>query len=165
MCNQTLQEAEIMEYGSIEREIHVDASPEVVFEVISRPEHLAEWWPDEADLEPTPGAVGELVWKETAAAQAMVVPITVVEVEPPRRFSFRWVHPEGSVATPTNSLLVSFELVPSGAGTTVRLTEAGFRELGWEAAVLEEQYQEHCVGWDKYLPLLGDYITRLVTSS
>ena len=30
-----------MEYGSIEREIHVDASPEVVFEVVSRPEHIS----------------------------------------------------------------------------------------------------------------------------
>ena len=39
-----------MEYGSIELEIHVEASPEVVFEVISSPEHLQEWWPDEAVL-------------------------------------------------------------------------------------------------------------------
>ena len=47
-----------MEYGSIEREIHVEASPEVVFEVISSPEHLSEWWPDEAHLEPTAGGGG-----------------------------------------------------------------------------------------------------------
>jgi uncharacterized protein YndB with AHSA1/START domain len=153
-----------MEYGSIEREIHVDASPEVVFEVISRPEHLREWWPDEAELEPAPGAVGQLVWGDSTSPQAMVVPITVVDVEPPRRFSFRWVAPEGEAATPTNSLLVAFELVPSGAGTLVRLTETGFREKGWEAAVLEEQYRDHGVGWDRYLPRLGDYIERLVTS-
>ena len=38
-----------MEFGSIEREIHVEASPEVVFEVVSQPEHLKEWWPDDAD--------------------------------------------------------------------------------------------------------------------
>ena len=47
-----------MEYGSIEREIHIEATPEVVYEVISRPEHLREWWPDEAELEPVPGATG-----------------------------------------------------------------------------------------------------------
>ena len=28
-----------MEFASIEREIHVEAPPETVFEVISRPEH------------------------------------------------------------------------------------------------------------------------------
>ena len=44
-----------MEYGSIEREIHVDATPAVVYEVISTPEHLRGWWPDEAELEPMPG--------------------------------------------------------------------------------------------------------------
>ena len=55
-----------MEYGSIEREIHVEASPEVVFEVISSPEHLREWWPDEADLEPVPGGTGELVFGDRA---------------------------------------------------------------------------------------------------
>ena len=153
-----------MEYGSIQREIHVDASPEVVFEVISSPEHLREWWPDEADLEATPGAVGELVWGDKATPDAMVVPITVVEAEPPRLFSFRWVHREGETAGPSNSLLVTFELVPSGGGTSVRLSETGFREIGWEAAVLEEQYQEHIVGWDIYVPRLGEYVTRLVST-
>ena len=28
----------------VEREIHVGASPETVFEVISSPEHIREWW-------------------------------------------------------------------------------------------------------------------------
>jgi uncharacterized protein YndB with AHSA1/START domain len=154
-----------MEYGSIEREIHVDASPEVVFEVISRPEHLREWWPDEAAVESTPGAVGELIWSGSDTAEAMVVPITVVDVEPPRRFSFRWVHPRDETATPTNSLLVTFELVPRGAGTTVRFRETGFREQGWEVAVLEQAYQEHVVGWDTFLPRLGDYLERLVSRS
>ena len=36
-----------MEYGVIEREIHIDASPEVVFEVVSSPEHVKQWWPDD----------------------------------------------------------------------------------------------------------------------
>jgi uncharacterized protein YndB with AHSA1/START domain len=152
------------EYGSIEREIHVDASPEVVFEVISSPEHLLEWWPDAADLEPVPGATGELVFGDRASGQAHTVSITVMEVEPPRRFSFRWIHPEGEVATAGNSLLVTFELDPSGAGTVVRLTESGFREMGWEIAVLEDAYQDHCEGWDRHLARLGPYVTQLVSS-
>ena len=39
-----------MEFGTIEREIHIDAAPEVVFDVVSKPEHVREWWPDEADF-------------------------------------------------------------------------------------------------------------------
>ncbi|MEU7629450.1 hypothetical protein AB0C34_05625 [Nocardia sp. NPDC049220] len=50
-----------MEYGSTVREIHVDAPPEVVFEVVSSPVHFSEWWTDNAEFVATPGAVGELV--------------------------------------------------------------------------------------------------------
>ena len=81
------------EYGTIEREIQIDASPATVFEVITSPEHLREWWPDEAVLEPVPGARGELVFGDRASGTAQIPQVTVVEVEPPRRFSFRWIHP------------------------------------------------------------------------
>jgi uncharacterized protein YndB with AHSA1/START domain len=37
-----------MESGTIEREIYVAASPQIVFEVVSSPEHLRHWWPDDA---------------------------------------------------------------------------------------------------------------------
>ena len=96
--------------------------------------------------------------------QAHVEQITVAQADPPRRFAFRWVYDEGEDATPANSLLVTFELVPSGAGTLLRLTETGFREKGWEAAVLEEQYREHVTGWDYFLPRLATYVVRLVST-
>ncbi|MGN9786411.1 SRPBCC family protein [Nonomuraea sp. ZG12] len=149
-----------MEYGRIEREIHVDASPEVAFEVVSRPEHITEWWSDAADIEAVPGAVGELVWGD----RAEVVPITVVKADPPRLFSFRWCYPGGKADDDTASLLVTFELTPSGTGTRIRLTESGFREMGWEAAKLEEQYREHSAGWDTFVPRLGAYLARLVST-
>lgn len=153
-----------MEYGSIEREIHVEASPEVVFEVISSPVHLREWWPDEVELEPVPGAIGELAWDDGDTRRAHVSPVTVVDAVPHRLFSFRWVYPDGEVATTSNSLLVTFELTPAVGGTTLRMTEVGFREKGWEAAVLEEEYREHCFGWDTHLPRIGPYVARLVSS-
>src|SRR5215218_9958018 len=130
-----------MEYGSIEREVHVEAAPEVVYEVISTPQHLREWWPDEAEFEPVPGATGVIWFGDRSTSDAHVAQLTVAEADPPRRFSFRWVYEEGEAATPANSLLVTFELVPSGTATLLRLTETGFREKGWEAAVLEEQFR------------------------
>jgi uncharacterized protein YndB with AHSA1/START domain len=153
-----------MEYGSIEREILVDASPEVVFDVISSPAHIREWWHAEAEVEPAAGATGELVWGDKASGDAHVEPITVVEAEPPRLFSFRWVYPGGEAATATNSLLVTFELVPSGTGTVLRLTESGFRELGWEVARLEEAYADHSIGWDTHLAGLRNYVSQLAST-
>ena len=154
-----------MEYGTIEREIHVDASPEVVFRVVSSPEHLKEWWPDEAAYEPAAGAEGHIAFQHGSPGDATVVPITVVTVEPPSRFSFRWVYESGDLPGTDNSLLVTFVLEPAGEGTRVRMIETGFRERGWEGAVLEAAYQEHSQGWDFFIPRLGEYVTRLVSSS
>jgi uncharacterized protein YndB with AHSA1/START domain len=152
-----------MEYGSIEREIYVDARPEVVFEVVSRPEHIQEWWPDHADLEPVPGAEGRIVFGDRASGK--VEALTVVAVEPPRLFSFRWVYEDGDVPAADNSLLVTFELVEAGEGTTIRMVETGFRERGWEIAQFEAAYQEHVEGWDFFIPRLGAYVERLVATS
>ncbi|WP_225850410.1 SRPBCC domain-containing protein [Streptomyces sp. HPF1205] len=152
-----------MEYGSIEREIHIDAAPEVVYEVVSTPEHLREWWPDDVELEAVPGATGVVRFGGEGPAAAHVVPVTVVEADPPRRFAFRWVY-EGREATPANSLLVTFDLVPSGTGTLLRFTETGFRENGWEAAVLQERYRQQVTGWDHFLPRLAPYVARLVAA-
>ncbi|AZP19301.1 polyketide cyclase [Streptomyces aquilus] len=150
-----------MEYGSIEREIHIDATPEVVYEVVSRPEHLREWWPDEAELKPVPGGTGVISFGDRSTPDAKVEALTVVDADPPRRFSFRWVYDEGETPTPVNSLLVTFDLTPSGSGTLLRFSEAGFRERGWEAAVLENAYREHSTGWDHFLPRLVAYVNRL----
>jgi uncharacterized protein YndB with AHSA1/START domain len=148
-----------MEFGSIEREIFVQASPDVVFDVVSQPEHVKQWWPDDAVYEPTPGGTGHIVFG--VDDQATVESLTVVESEPPRTFSFRWTHPAGETARLSNSLLVTFEITPAGDGTRVRMTETGFRERGWEAAILEEQYHSHETGWDHYLPRLTPYLATL----
>ena len=153
-----------MENGTIEREIHIGATPEVVFDVITRPEHIREWWNGaETDVEPTPGAVAEIAWGR-GTDDPHIEQLTVVEADPPRLFAFRWVA-EGAVPDPTNSLLVTFELVPSGTGTLLRMTESGFREKGWEAAVLEAAYADHVHGWDSFVPSIGGYVERLVATS
>lgn len=153
-----------MEYASIEREIHIDAPPEVVFDVISQPEHVREWWSAESDVQPVAGAAGELVWADGDDPRAHVVPMTVIVAEPPRLFSFRWTHPAGESATEGNSNLVTFELVPSGTGTLLRLSETGFRERGWEAAVLEDTYLDHGAGWNNFVPLIKACAERLVSA-
>ena len=151
-----------MEFGTIEREIHIDASPDVVYEVVSSPEHIREWWSADSEFDAVPGGTGEFVWGDETSPRAHVVPFTVVEAEPSRRFSFRWFPPVGDNPAPDKSLLVTFELAPAGEGTVLRLTETGFREMGWEAAVLEAQYQEHVDGWTFHLGNLVDYATHLV---
>ncbi|MFF4421868.1 SRPBCC family protein [Streptomyces sp. NPDC001549] len=156
-----------MEYGSIERELHIEASPEVVFEVLSSPEHIREWWSAETTaFEPAAGAAGRLTWTDQDTGGHQSAPFTVVEADPPRTFSFRWTYDETETEPvgPGNSLLVTFELVPAGTGTMVRFRESGFRERGWEAAVLEAHYNDHRQGWDFYLPRLVATADRLAAA-
>src|SRR3954469_4098933 len=95
-----------MEMGTIERDIHVDASPEVVFEVISQPEHMREWWPEDARFDVVAGAPGEIVFRNPDTGEATAVAVSIVDVDPPNRFSFRWCYPEEDRRGP--SLLVTF---------------------------------------------------------
>jgi uncharacterized protein YndB with AHSA1/START domain len=154
-----------MEHGSIERAVYIEASPEVVFEVLTTPEHIKHWWQaDEAAVDARPGGAGELVWGDRADPGVHISPITVVDVVPPRLFSFRWVYDAGVVADAGNSLLVTFEVTPSGTGSTLQMTETGFRERGWEAAVLEKHYAEHGEGWDRFVPRIAAHVATLVSS-
>ena len=104
-----------MEFGTLEREIYVNASPGIVFDVVSSPDHLEQWWPDDARYEPTPGSTGDIVFGDPDAGGA-VVSFTVVEARPPRMFSFRCTDPADEVAAEGNSLLVTFELTRRAAG-------------------------------------------------
>jgi uncharacterized protein YndB with AHSA1/START domain len=151
-----------MEYGSIERELVIDAAPEVVFEVISTPEHIREWWDADTDGDWDKG--GSLSWRNEDGVESHRTWFTVVEADPPRRFAFRWTHAENEVAAAGNSMLVTFDLVPNGDGTVLRFRETGFRERGWEAAVLEAHYNDHVNGWDTFLPRVAALAGRLAAA-
>jgi uncharacterized protein YndB with AHSA1/START domain len=153
-----------MEFGTIERELFIDASPEVVFDVVSSAEHVREWWPDEARFETVVGDSGQIVFGEQGGERT-VVSLTVVDVQPPELFSFRWTHPKGEAAREGNSLLVTFRLTPVRGGTLLRMTESGFREMGWSAALLEQQYHEHVTGWGFYLPRIAPCADKLADRS
>jgi uncharacterized protein YndB with AHSA1/START domain len=137
---------------SIEREIGIDAPPEVVYQVISSAEHLRNWWPDHAEIDAVPGSTGFVAFGEEGSTPKKVA-VTVVEADPPRRFAFRWCHDQGEAATPANSLLVTFDLAATPTGTRLRFRESGFDTAG----VTEAQYRDHVSGWDHFLPRLVRY--------
>ncbi|WP_068201189.1 SRPBCC domain-containing protein [Isoptericola dokdonensis] len=149
-----------MEMGTIERQLYVEAAPEVVFAVVSEPEHVKRWWPDEADYPLEPGGPGRIGFAEDGGATHWET-FTVVEVDPPHRFTFRWSYPQGVPARRGNSFLVEFVLAPEGKGTRLTMTETGFREQGWTEAQVVAAYEDHVAGWDHFLPLLPRYAESL----
>lgn len=153
-----------MKCQSIERELYVEATPEVVFEVVSSARHVKQWWPDDARFESAPGSVGEIVFGDPEAG-GKVVAFTVVEAQSPRRFSFCWAHEPGEAAAVGNSMLVTFDLAPSGSGTLLTMRETGFLERGWDAETVEEEYQAHVRGWGAFLPRLAPYAESVLARS
>ena len=69
-------------------------------------------------------------------------------VEPPRRFAFRWGHPDGEAPVPGNSVLVEFTLTPEGTERTrLRVSETGLDGIGWPEAQKTSYAEDHRNGW------------------
>jgi uncharacterized protein YndB with AHSA1/START domain len=147
---------------SVEREILIEASPQVVWGVITEPEQISRWFSDEAAVEGRAGADGTLTWRPGGRsgdkASDAIVPIRVVEAEPFRRFSFRWNHPEGSEPDESNSALVEFTLIAEGDGTRLRVVESGIDAVTDDERGRARYREGHEHGWEKHLGELLDYV-------
>ncbi len=149
-----------MAADSIEREILIEASPEVVWGVITEPEQISRWFSDEADVEGRAGADGTLTWRPggRAGGHDAVVPIRVVEAEPFRRFSFRWNHPVGTDPNESNSALVEFTLVEEAGGTRLRVLESGIDAVTRDDEGKGRYRESHEHGWEKHLGEMVDHV-------
>jgi uncharacterized protein YndB with AHSA1/START domain len=122
---------------------------------------VRHWWPEQADYPPVAGGAGRIGFRDPGTGDLAWVQFQVVDAEPPRLFSFRWAHDEGETAATGNSFLVVFELEAAGEGTTLRMTESGFRERGWDQAKVAAEHADHVSGWDHFLPRLPAYAEKV----
>jgi uncharacterized protein YndB with AHSA1/START domain len=147
---------------SVEREILIEASPEVVWRVITEPEQIGRWFSDDADVEGRAGADGTLTWRPGGRGGDkeldLIVPIRVVEAEPFRRFSFRWNHPQGAGPDESNSALVEFILVEEAGGTRLSVLESGIEAVTHDAEGRARYLEDHEHGWERHLGEMLDYV-------
>ena len=151
-----------MAADSVEREILIEASPEVVWAVITEPEQISRWFSDEADVEGRVGADGTLTWRPGGRGGNKefdaIVPIRVVEAEPFRRFSFRWNHPQGAGPDQSNSALVEFSLVEEAGGTRLRVLESGIGAVTHDEESRTRYREDHEQGWERHFGEMLDYV-------
>jgi uncharacterized protein YndB with AHSA1/START domain len=147
---------------SVEREILIEASPAVVWGVITEPEQISRWFSDEADIHGQAGADGTLTWKPGGRGGTkesdLIVPIRVVEAEPFHHFSFRWNHPEGTGPDQSNSALVEFSLVEEADGTRLTVVESGIDAVTRDEQEKARYMEEHEHGWGKHFGEMRDYV-------
>jgi len=137
---------------AIEKEVVIEAPIEVVWRVVTDPEQIRQWFADEAEVDLRVGGSGRLRFKSGDSYQ-----LQIEELEPPRRFVFRWVQPESSPARSDNSMLVEFLLEPEGSGTRLRVVESGFDTIDWSDAEKAKYAEGHSTGWQVLLSRLRDY--------
>ena len=111
MCNHTVAMTD-----QIERRAVLPASPEAVWEAITAPDQLPQWFGADVDFDLVPG--GEATFRGHDGDRRRGV---VEEVDAPRRLVFRW----WPLGQPLDASTVSVDLQPDGDGedTEVVVTE------------------------------------------
>jgi uncharacterized protein YndB with AHSA1/START domain len=101
----------------VTREVVLEATLDEVWEALTDPERLEEWFANDVDLDLEPGGDGVFRWDDGEERHA-----TVEEVEPQRRFAFTWE--DGHV---------TIELEEVEEGVRVLVTETA--GAGWSTAL------------------------------
>jgi uncharacterized protein YndB with AHSA1/START domain len=143
----------------IERETVIAAPVERVWALLTEAEHLGRWFGDAgAELDLRPGGSLSLSWEQYGTVHGRVV-----DVEAPRRFSYRWAVLRESQSEPVegNSTLVEFTLEAEGAGTRLRVVESGFDTLFADPEKRAQRYEDNTKGWGSELAELAEYAERV----
>jgi uncharacterized protein YndB with AHSA1/START domain len=105
----------------VEREVLLDAPPEDVWEALTDPERLEEWFANDVDFDVDRGGVFR--WDDGDVRYAVVE-----DADPERRLAIRWWDPSGGEESE-----VVFTLVAVPAGTRLVVTETASSE--WARAL------------------------------
>jgi uncharacterized protein YndB with AHSA1/START domain len=137
----------------IEREILIEAPVDVVWEVVTQPEHISGWFSKSAEVDLTPGGKLALYWEAHGTRHGRVE-----RVEAPHFFSFRWVIRPDEDITEDNSTLVEFTLSAEGESTRLTVVETGFGDLAGTEDERTDYFDDHSRGWDRELDELEEYV-------
>jgi uncharacterized protein YndB with AHSA1/START domain len=139
------------ETDPIVREIHIDATPETVFEFFTDSTKLTQWLAVEATLDPRPGGVCHQIHDggDDNDAGPYSMRGEFVEVSPPDRVVFTWGFTNPDVGVPPGSSTVEVTLARDGAGTRLRLVHRGLPPA---------EVESHAGGWTDMLDRLAQAV-------
>ena len=126
----------------IVRSIHVEASAETVFDVISEP----GWFIND-------GAYREHEIRRDGSRATVVDPVhgefqlEVVTLDPPRRAVFRWLGGDAGSLEDFPSNTVEFTIEDQEAGVRLTVRETGFAGLDEDAAARRARFESNDSGW------------------
>ena len=119
--------------------VHIDASPERVYEYFTQPEAVVRWMGEYALLEPEPGG------RFTLDVKGVPVRGQFLHLDPPHRLVISWGY-AGSDRLPPGASTVEVRITAEGTGTRVDLEHRGLQQA---------EQLGHTTGWTHYLARLG----------
>ena len=129
----------------VEREIPY--APEKIWRALTEP-HLIEEWLMKNDFKPTVGHRFNL-----RGEWGGVLDCEVLAIEPQRSLAYTWNFTHEDAAYDLKSV-VTFTLTPTGAGTHLRVEQAGFRPSQKQA------YGGAHAGWKQFFAKLDELLAR-----
>ena len=139
----------------VEKDIHVAAHPEEVWELVSQP----GWWINEGEVDDAPrlrvdGDLATLthpVWGDFA--------VRTVESVRPEKVVFRWVPAPGGDLDEHASTEVTLTLQAEPGGTRLRVVESGFASLSDDPEQWRALLDDNAEGWGNELRAARDFVT------
>jgi uncharacterized protein YndB with AHSA1/START domain len=128
---------------SIVEERIVAATPERVFNALTKQEEIVQWWSDEAQVKPEIGSIGEFRFRPPAG----VLQFEVAELN--NGENVRWISRQGPPQWAGTS--VTWQLAPVPNGTRVTFTHDGF-------ANIDAAYEQTRRNWQYFLNSLKSYL-------
>lgn len=111
------------ETRKIERKLTLQSNQSEVWEAITNPQSIGQWFGESAEFELNAGAVGWFGWEQHGSFA-----MRVEAVEPKTYFAWRWMRFSDTPFNEDDSTLVEWHLaaLPDG-GTELMMRESGFK--------------------------------------
>ncbi|GAB2508023.1 SRPBCC domain-containing protein [Paramicrobacterium agarici] len=141
------------EFDSIERNVHIAATPERVWELISEP----GWYINDGELrEHRIERRGDITIVHDNAHGAFA--FLTVALDEPRYAAFRWLQDANDERSP--STLVEFRIAEQADGVKLTVTESGFAALPGTAEERRREFDENAEGWEQEVALAKSFAER-----
>ncbi len=130
----------------IERTLILKSTIDRVWDAITNPEQLSQWFGQTAQFTLKQGNIGHFGWDEHGSFA-----IRIEKVTPKTLFSWRWMPKKDEPFEEKGSTLVEWKLKPiANGGTELYLKESGF--------LSEQSHQDNIGGWKEELQHLLDFL-------
>lgn len=141
---------------TVTRTVRVAASRDLVFEVLTQPSQIAQWFGQRADFPDGvhAGAHGTVGWVDHGD-----FPVRIDRYDAPTAFAFTWGTP-GEPIREDNSTTATFTLEKDGEETQLTVVESGFDTLG-AAAGRRAAMEDNARGWTEELDELVAHVDGL----